>query len=238
MDQQENQNQIQDRVPVIDQESQALNLQGPNHDLLIKEHHITFTQKVIFFVGIICSVVLVVLYIYVSNQAKINYELISLKAQETQDQIMTLRKERESRKLKSTPSQFYGSGIFKSEEFGFEFSYLEKSTESLSGNSLRIQNFVSGHGKNYLDPGEYYIDLELLLLDKSCISQIIEPEQIFENGFIKYMGKAKEQSLDFGGPRFAMCLERNNEFLFVQITDGDSNGSISRQIFSNFKSIE
>ena len=131
-----------------------------------------------------------------------------------------------------------GWKVYKNIERGFEFQYPANSDLETPRNGYhRIQNYSPLDDKPGLGINEFYLEFDLARTNEKCKVWLVNPDQFGSNNGIIYKGLGVIGG-DAGGTRFALCAEKDDKNILIQVTEGNLEGKIANQILSTFKFIE
>lgn len=134
----------------------------------------------------------------------------------------------------ATPDPTAKWKTYKNEQYRFEFKYpTDGKLEVSQTGYVRIQNYISSD-LPMLKKGEYYLEFNLPPNSVTCKNLIVEAKTASQSDGIIYTGFGQEGG-DAGGTRFALCAERPDINLYLQVTENNQSGTIANQILSTFK---
>lgn len=124
-------------------------------------------------------------------------------------------------------------------QYGFEFKYPSNNETEITqdGGRIRIQNYNPNTDALRLKQNEYYLYVNVVPSDASCLSEISNSKVITSTSNYKvYTGTASEQGGDTGGTVYVLCAVKTGQYPYysMSVTE-NSSGTIANNIFSTFK---
>lgn len=137
-----------------------------------------------------------------------------------------------------------GWKTYKDSQYGFEFKYPAGSTvrrrEKPSHLYIRLQNYSPDDKRRGLGKGEYYLEISIFdrqkgqKMGQSCQESVVMPQEIKIGNVFGYQGYGPPGG-DPGGSRYALCFERPDADLYIQVTERNEGTPIKNRIFDSFK---
>ncbi len=130
----------------------------------------------------------------------------------------------------------FQNNVYTNITYGFSIT-VPKGTR-LEDNQLsymRLQNYTPHDDVSGLGAGEFY--LEISPTQVNCSDMVVDAKVTqLDSKTVTYKGLGQTGG-DAGGTRFALCVEKPDERIYIQVTEKDTRGTIANTIFSSYMPI-